>query len=148
MPGLDPVLLAVYSELEGTELVEVTIMMMMIKMMTIMMTTMVMIVTILMMLTPLWTQNLTILLSVTDRPTDPQTHRLIGMRWTHPTRLPCNQETDQPTNQFVNYHTNQPTNRPTNFSNGVAKSQCLCQYTYRQRRKIKGAKPGECLDVI
>ena len=33
MPGLDPVLLAVYSELEGTELVEVTIMMMMIKMM-------------------------------------------------------------------------------------------------------------------
>ena len=39
MPGLDPVLLAVYSELEGTELVEVTIMMMMIKMMTIMMTT-------------------------------------------------------------------------------------------------------------
>ena len=43
MPGLDPVLLAVYSEHEGTELVEVTIMMMMIKMtikmMTIMMTT-------------------------------------------------------------------------------------------------------------
>ena len=44
MPGLDPVLLAVYSELEGTELVEVTIMMMMIKMMTIMIMVMMMII--------------------------------------------------------------------------------------------------------